>query len=126
MDTMVRRWRERWGVIPVLIVLAVMAGMGEVPIAEAGDDEGRPTLTVADPSHGCPPISGSFVALLEPGRGMLLLSGAPFPGGRRVGEVNGRPLQAEVGGRTWSVSAVGMNGGARRRGNQRSWFHQGQ
>jgi len=94
------------------MVFGVAIGTGTASIALAGSGEARPTLTIADASQGCPPIAGSFVALLDPGRGMLLLSGAPFPGGQRVGEVNGRPLHARVGGGAWSVAAVGMDGGS--------------
>ena len=103
--------RERAHGLQSASVLAavLIASMTVIEGADAGE---RPTLTIADASQGCPPIAGSFVALLDPGRGMLLLSGAPFPGGQRVGEVDGRPLHARVDGRSWSVAAVGMDGGS--------------
>jgi hypothetical protein len=53
----------------------------------------RPRLEVADASRSCPAISGSFVALLDPDRGMVLLSAAEFLGGRRVGAAAGGALR---------------------------------
>ena len=99
-------------------VFGVIAGSGLVLLLLAaprahGDDPGaRPVLRVADASQGCPSVSGTFVALLDPDRGMLLLSGAGFPGAKRVGQIDGRVLRAELGARPWSVAAVGSDGGA--------------
>lgn len=95
-----------WGAALLAAVLIASA-----PMAEGADADARPVLTVADASQGCPPISGSFVVLLDPERGMLLLSGAPFPGGRRVGEADGRALRVQLGGSPWTVAAVGVDGG---------------
>jgi hypothetical protein len=89
-----------------------MGGLISAHGVSAGDAGARPALTVADASQGCPTIAGSFVALLDPARGILLLSGDSFPGARRVGEVDGRVLRAELGVRPWSVAAVGMDGGS--------------
>ena len=112
MDTRVGTRRGRRGIVPLVVVVGVVVGVVTVPVAEAGDDGARPKLTIADPSHGCPPIAGAFVALLDPSRGMLLLSGAPFPGGRQVGAADGRPLRAAVGGGSWTIAAVGVDGGS--------------
>lgn len=92
---------------------AVLVGSLALSMTARADEAGvRPNLRVADASQDCPLISGSFVALLDPERGMLLLSGASFPGGRRVGEVDGRALRAELGSAPWTVAAVGINGGS--------------
>ena len=56
----------------------------------------RPKLAVAAPESGCPAIEGAFVVLLDPGRGMLLLSGAEFPGGHAVGQASGDALRVEL------------------------------
>ncbi len=112
MTTTGRSARGRRVSLPLVLGFGIVFGLGASSIVQADGVSERPTLTIADASQGCPPIAGSFVALLDPARGMLLLSGAPFPGGRRVGEVDGRPLQARVDGRSWSVAAVGMDGGS--------------
>ena len=53
-------------------------------------------LQVSAPALGCPTIEGAFVVLLDPARGMLLLSAAEFPGGHAVGQANGNPLSIEL------------------------------
>lgn len=64
----------------------------------------RPRLTVSDPAAGCPSVTGRFVALLDADRGILLLSAAPFPGGRPVTTAAGGPLQVDTGdGGRWNV-----------------------
>ena len=87
----------------VIAVLAVVA-IGAVRSLAAGAPS-RPLLTVADAARGCPGIAGAFVALLDQQRGVLLLSGAPFPGGQRLGEAAGGPL-----GSPWQVETVGTAG----------------
>ena len=49
-------------------------------------------ISVADGASGCPSVEGAFVALLDPARGMLLLSAAPFPGGHPVGDARGAEM----------------------------------
>jgi hypothetical protein len=56
----------------------------------------RPNLQVSAPAHGCPMIEGAFVVLLDPARGMLLLSAAEFPGGHAVGQASGDALRVEL------------------------------
>jgi len=65
-----------------LLACAAVAGAAE-----------RPRLLLEDAAGGCPTIGGSFVALLRPERGMVLLSAAEFLGGRRVGTAAGGALR---------------------------------
>jgi hypothetical protein len=55
-------------------------------------------------------VAGTFVALFEPERGMLLLSGAPFPGGRDVGDASGGAFTVP-GGRPWALDQAGSGAG---------------
>ena len=68
--------------------LAVCAICAATTQAVAGNTT-RPPLVVVDSTSGCPSTEGSFVALLDPDRGMLLLSAAEFPGGHVAGQANG-------------------------------------
>ncbi|TAM53375.1 MAG: hypothetical protein EPN53_05190 [Acidobacteria bacterium] len=77
-----RRLVQRLLVVSTAICLSVSAGWA----ATAG---GRPMLSVSAPAFGCPATEGAFVVLLDPARGMLLLSGAKFIGGHRVGRSSG-------------------------------------
>jgi hypothetical protein len=56
----------------------------------------RPKLQVSAPALGCPAIEGAFVVLLDPARGMLLMSAAEFPGGHAVGRGSGDALRVEL------------------------------
>jgi hypothetical protein len=85
-------------VVLAVIAVAVVGSLGAETVA-------RPQLAVADAARGCPGIAGAFVALLDPARGALLLSGAPFPGGQRLGEAAGEPLSSP-----WQVESVGTAG----------------
>jgi len=87
-------------------ILVVLCGLAAVP-AMAVEPEGRPRLEASDAATGCPAVGGAFVALLDPGRGMLLLSAAPFPGGRLMGAANGGALHADG----WRVERVAAGGG---------------
>jgi hypothetical protein len=52
-------------------------------------------------------VAGRFVAVLDAGRGMLLLSAAPFPGARRVERTaDGRLRVAGSSGSAWSIEAT--------------------
>jgi len=96
---------KRWLAVAPLLWLPVSAGGDAV-------DAGRPTLTVSAPTFGCPAIKGAFVALLDGERGMLLLSGAEFPGGRAVGHASGSALAVALPGRgDWALSSVGTSAG---------------
>jgi len=87
------------------MLLLGLAAVAPAPDGSAGADAARPRLEVTDPARGCPGIAGAFVVLLDPGRGALLLSGAPFPGGERLGEAAGAALRAP-----WPVDSVGTAG----------------
>ena len=76
------------------------------------DDSLRPEIVVADAASGCPSVEGAFVALLDPGRGMLLLSGAPFPGGRVIGDAHGGAIDVALPGTgTWKLDSAGSSRG---------------
>jgi hypothetical protein len=99
-----KRRVKRWLTIAPVLCLSVAVGVCA--------DVGRPNLTVSAPAFGCPAIEGSFVALLEPERGILLLSGAEFPGGRAVGQASGAALAVALPGRgVWELSSVGTSAG---------------
>jgi hypothetical protein len=82
-------------------------------IAESGTDgELRPQIVVADTGSGCPSVAGAFVALLDPARGMLLLSAAPFPGGHFVGDARSAAMTVSIpGAATWTLDRVGSGRG---------------
>ena len=87
------------------VVLVALAGSSPSGADERGS---RTPLEVRDGASGCPGVSGAFVALLDPSRGMLLLSGSAFPGGEEVPAPVGGPLR--VG--TWSVEEVASPSGS--------------
>jgi hypothetical protein len=78
-----------------------------LPSVALTSEPSRPPLVVGDTGSGCPSVEGMFVALLDPDRGMLLLSGAAFPGGHVAGEATGGPLGVPMpdGGQWWLESA---------------------
>ena len=92
------------GVVAALLVAAPRAG-------NAQDGALRPQLVVADSASGCPSVAGSFVTLLDPERGMLLLSAAPFPGGHVVGDARGSAMTISVPGATWPIEGIGSGQG---------------
>lgn len=72
----------------------------------------RPEIVAADADAHCPSVAGAFVVLLDPSRGMLLLSGAPFPGGHVVGDARGGEMTINLpGGRTWKLDRAGSDVG---------------
>jgi hypothetical protein len=71
----------------------------------------RPQIVVADAASGCPSVAGAFVTLLDPTRGMLLLSAAPFPGGHVVGDARGSAMTISVPGATWPLDRIGSGQG---------------
>ena len=76
------------------------------------DDSLRPEIVVSDSAAGCPSVEGAFVALLNPERGMLLLSAAPFPGGRVIGDARGGEIDVTLPGTgTWKLDRAGSSRG---------------
>jgi len=71
----------------------------------------RPEIVVADAASGCPSVAGAFVTLLDPARGMLLLSAAPFPGGHVAGDGRGSAMTISVPGAEWTVDRIGSSEG---------------
>jgi len=71
----------------------------------------RPQIVVADSASGCPSVAGAFVTLLDPARGMLLLSAAPFPGGHVAGDARGSAMTVSVPGTSWPVEGIGSGQG---------------
>jgi len=67
---------DQLGPLPLLMVLLSIIALPAFP-----EEVLRPPMVAADEASGCPSVEGAFVALLDPSRGMLLLSAAPFPGG---------------------------------------------
>ncbi len=80
---------------------AVAAAVAILPVQA----QTRPRLEISDPARSCPAIAGSFVALLDADRGMLLLSGEEFLGGERLAATAGdtvRLSSAATG--SWSLA----------------------
>ncbi len=78
----------------------------------AGAAGGRAKLEVSAPASGCPAIEGAFVVLLDPDRGMLLLSGAEFVGGHSLGQANGGAFRVALPqSGAWELSRAGSPSG---------------
>ena len=93
----------------LVALTAIWLSMSVAAAAAAGE---RPKLVVSAPAFGCPAIEGTFVVLLDPERGMLLLSGAEFLGGHRVGQANGEVFQVALPrSGAWELSRVGSPAG---------------
>ena len=91
------------------VVATIVIG---TPDTGAFDDSLRPEIVVSDAASGCPSVEGAFVALLDPGRGMLLLSAAPFPGGRVIGDARGGAIDVALPGiETWKLDRAGSSSG---------------
>jgi hypothetical protein len=87
-----------------------MASFAVRPVS--AQDSLRPEIVVADAAAHCPSVAGAFVALLDPARGMLLLSGAPFPGGHVIGDARGGELMVKLpGGTSWKLDRAGSDAG---------------
>ena len=71
----------------------------------------RPQIVVTDAASGCPSVAGAFVTLLDPARGMLLLSAAPFPGGHMAGDARGSAMTVSVPGASWPLESIGSSEG---------------
>lgn len=100
--------------VPRRLGFCGLAAALSVGSAGAGhfDDTLRPEIVVSDFASGCPSVEGAFVALLDPGRGMLLLSAAPFPGGRVIGDARGSAIDVALPGTAiWKLERAGSNQG---------------
>jgi hypothetical protein len=88
---------------------AILIGSAD---AASFDDSLRPEIVVTDSAAGCPSVEGAFVALLNPERGLLLLSAAPFPGGRVIGDARGGEIDVTLPGTgTWKLDRAGSSRG---------------
>jgi len=98
----------------LLIALAVSMSTVVIPQTcegQGGSGELRPQIVAADAASGCPSVAGAFVALLDPARGMLLLSAAPFPGGHVAGDARGSSMTVSVPGANWHLDRIGSDHG---------------
>jgi hypothetical protein len=98
----------------VMVVFAAIAAGFVSPLGADTAEPTRPRLEVADPGRGCPGIAGAFVVLLDPDRGVLLLSGAPFPGGRSAADAVGGALTVATARGSWEVPRIGAAGTSQR------------
>jgi hypothetical protein len=94
---------EKW-----LVVFAAISLSASAAAAAAG---GRPNLSVSAPAFGCPANHGAFVVVLDPAGRMLLLSGAEFLGGHRVGEATGDALRVALPRSSWELTGAGSPAG---------------
>ena len=100
--------------IPEKAVLIGVVVALSVATPRAGDTQEatfRPQIVVADSASGCPSVAGAFVALLDPTRGMLLLSAAPFPGGHVAGDARGSAMTISIPGTDWPIEGIGSGQG---------------
>ena len=96
----------------LILVSALAVPSATVPLATATDPPLRPEIVVADTASGCPSAEGSFVAVLDSNRGMLLLSAAPFPGGHVAGDARSSSLTVSFPGTSpWVLDRVGSREG---------------
>ncbi len=92
--------------LAIALCIVSLAAAAAHPLSAQGTS--RPEIVVADAAAHCPSVAGAFVVLLDPSRGMLLMSGAPFPGGHVVGDARGGELAVNLpGGTTWKLDRVG-------------------
>jgi hypothetical protein len=94
------------GALALVVLLSSTEGAGQ-----AFQDNLRPELVVTDSATGCQSAAGAFVTLLDPTRGMLLLSAAPFPGGHVVGDARGSAMTVSVPGANWPLDRIGSRQG---------------
>jgi hypothetical protein len=99
---------------PCVVVLAAALVATAYPKTVTGQAFGeslRPEIVVTDAASGCPSVAGAFVTLLDPARGMLLLSAAPFPGGHVAGDGRGSAMTISVPGAEWPLDRIGSTQG---------------
>ncbi len=95
-------------IVSLSVVSVAVSGGAQSEIGS----ELRPQIVVADTVSGCPSVAGAFVALLDPARGMLLLSAAPFPGGHVVGDARSAEMTVSTPGAAgWTLDRVGSSHG---------------
>jgi len=96
-----------------LVVVAVFVACSVALVPSLAAEDGlRPEIVVADAAAGCPSVAGAFVVLLDPQRGMLILSGAPFLGGHVVGDARGGEMTVNIPGRpSWKLDRAGSDSG---------------
>jgi hypothetical protein len=99
--------------VAITLVTLFVLSVAVIGGAESGSEgELRPQIVVADTASGCPSVAGAFVALLDPARGMLLLSAAPFPGGHVVGDARSAEMTVSIPGAAgWTLDRVGSGQG---------------
>jgi hypothetical protein len=79
--------------------VAVVAALASLaPMPAPAQDADRPALDLRAEYLGCPGVRGRYVALVEPGRGALVLSGHEFPGAAEAGSATGGRFQTTVAG----------------------------
>jgi hypothetical protein len=92
----------------LVVFTAISLSVSVAAPAAAG---GRPPLSVSAPAFGCPANEGAFVVILDPSGRMLLLSGAEFLGGHRVGQANGEAFRVALPHSSWELARVGSRTG---------------
>jgi hypothetical protein len=100
-----------------LAATIIWVAAGAVAAAQdRGSSSGmRPEIVVGDDACDCPSVTGTFAALFDPDRGVLLLSGAPFPGGREAVAAKGGPMIVALPGtRPWALERAVSRGGSGR------------
>ncbi len=98
---------------PVIVGVAAAVAAASLTAAFAAAESApqRPRLEIAAPAEGCPAATGQFVVLLGGQQGILVLSAAQFPGGRRVGSADGGPVVvAPEGGSHWKLARAAAPG----------------
>lgn len=97
----------RGAAVAAAVIAASVTGVADAASASAVQS-GRSPMRIEDADAGCPGVEAAYVALLEPTRGILLLSAASFPGGDPVGTADGRPITVHLP-RTgpWQVARAG-------------------
>lgn len=95
----------------IVIAAAICLSAAFPHLASAQNAPLRPQIVVADSASGCPSVAGAFVVLLNPARGMMLLSAAPFPGGHVAGDARGSAMTVSVPGAKWPVDGIGSGHG---------------
>ncbi len=99
----------------MVVCSLVAAGSVLTPSALAQSPPTPVRITVAAPSLACPAIEGTFVALLAPDRGLLLLSGRAFAGARGETMATRGALTFRLpDGRRWEVEEVRVDAPAQR------------
>jgi hypothetical protein len=91
--------------------ISIAAALPGTVTGQAFEGQLRPEIVVADSTSGCPSVAGAFVTLLDPARGMLLISAAPFPGGHVAGDARGSAMTISVPGVDWRIDRVGSSDG---------------